>query len=106
MKASLHYLTLAEFGRCPKLSHLMNDTLCRRAWDKNCTDSMYMTIEYTTKGKLCEHGAIKNFNIHFERINWRHCRHCGCTCLVKPSQPDELAVLEAVAFLIFQQISN
>ena len=24
----------------------MNDTLCRGAWDKGCTDIMYMTIEY------------------------------------------------------------
>ncbi len=24
----------------------MNDTLCRGAWDKGCTDIMYMIIEY------------------------------------------------------------
>ncbi len=24
----------------------MNDALCRGAWDKGCTDMMYMTIEY------------------------------------------------------------
>ncbi len=24
----------------------MNDALCRGAWDKGCTDIMYMTIEY------------------------------------------------------------
>ena len=26
----------------------MNDALCRAAWDKGCTDIMYMTIEYQT----------------------------------------------------------
>ena len=42
-----HYLTLAEFGRCPKLSmNVMNDALCRGAWDKGCTDIMYMTTDY------------------------------------------------------------
>ena len=40
----------------------MNDTLRRGAWDKKCTDIMYVTIEftnypvisYTTKEKMCE----------------------------------------------------
>ncbi len=44
MGAPLYYLTLAEYGRCPKLSHYdhMNDALRKGAWDKGCTDIMYV----------------------------------------------------------------
>ncbi len=45
MRAPYHYLTLAELGRCPKLSHC-NAALCRVAWDKGWTNIINMTIEY------------------------------------------------------------
>ncbi len=45
MGASQYYLTLAEFGRCPKLSY-RNEWRCGGALDKGCTDIMYMTIVY------------------------------------------------------------
>ena len=41
----LYYLTLAEYGRCPKLSH--RNEWRRGAWDKGCTDIMYMSNRHS-----------------------------------------------------------
>ena len=67
MGATLYYLTLAEYDRCPKLSHHY-DGPRRKAWNKSCTIFMYETIKYllnhpsyTTKGKLRDCIASEKF---------------------------------------------
>ena len=46
----------------------MNDTLFRGAWDKGCTDIMYMIIE-----KLCEHVVTEKFKFSLRDLNSNSC---------------------------------
>ena len=55
MKAPHHNLTLAEFGRCPKLSN-RNEAY----WVSKLPNNL---PSYTTKGKLCECYATEKFEI-------------------------------------------
>ena len=63
-----------------KIVHNARNALFRGAWDKGCTDFMYMTIEsklpnylpsytFTTKGKLCEHVVTKKFKFPLRDLN-------------------------------------
>ncbi len=68
LRALHQYLTLAEFGKSLKLSHL-------NEWDKGCTDIMYMTIGYpnypiisllTQPRGICVYVMrLKNSRFHF-----------------------------------------
>ena len=56
----------------------MNDTLCRGAWDRGCTDIMYMIIEHPiypiislpNKGKLCENVVTEKFKFPLRDLNF------------------------------------
>ncbi len=75
MKAPHHYLTLAKFGRCPKLSHRNEWRSLYRSLDYGCTDTMYVSKllnklpSYTTRGKLRECIAIEKFESTYRTSN-------------------------------------
>ncbi len=78
MRAPQHYLTLAEFGRCPKLSHRNEwhslDELGIRVVLISCTwllsiQTTQLSPSYTTKGKLCEHVVSEKFKFPLRDLN-------------------------------------
>ncbi len=68
----------------------MNDTHCRGAWDKGCTDNMYVhdywvsklpnnLPSYTTKGKLWKYIATEKFKFSLQDLNSNsHHRNSMC----------------------------
>ncbi len=68
------------------------------AWDKGCTDIMYMIIKYpnhylpsyTTKAKLCEHVVTEKFKFPLQDLNTnshhRAATHCVTIELRRPSK--------------------